>query len=433
MDILLFDQHSDGHHIEYAGKLLDQLEDDPRVSTVDFLLTQPHPEGNLSTGSRPEYMRQFNHNVYYLSDSFNFTNKRKIVKYLFEFAGSRDYDILHALHIDDLLFELATTPVPDRTFKMCGTINGAFFFMGDNRVLSWADEVATELSIHVNGKNIRRLMSALADYNKSLTSKLCPPGISLRGCLASDMIDNVFVHSDKAHSYINKVGNQSTSCTVVPDPLELWTEESNKKNLRNELGIPTEGPMFLFFGQTRYEKGPDILLDACSRYEGPPCTVVLAGPPVDVDDEDVALTTTASNIALHSTLEFVPEEDVKSYFHAADAVVLPYRRQFGEYRTSGVFQKACAAVRPLIVSDFGELALRTNRYDLGMVFPPEDPDALADILSIAASESVHGFEKDQMVAYARSQSYDNLAEETVDTYSSLYDLKTSSEISRSSH
>ena len=421
MDILLFDQHADGHHIEYADKLIDQLEDDTRVSTVDFLLTQPHPEGNLSTKSQPESTRQFNHDMAYLSDSSSFTNKREIVRSLFEFAGARDYDILHALHIDDLLFELATTPVPDRTFKTCGTINGAFFFMGDNRILSRADEVATDLSVHVSGKNIHRLISTLSDFNTDLSSKLCPPGISLRGCLISDVIDHVFVHSEKARSYVKKVGKQSTSCTVVPDPVKVWTSDSSQKNLRNKLGIPTNGPMFLFFGQTRYEKGPDILVDACKRYEGPSCTVVLAGPPVDVDDEDIALTKAASGVTLHSALEFVPEEDVKSYFYAADAVVLPYRRQFGEYRTSGVFQKACAAGRPLIVSDFGELALRTKRHNLGMVFPPGDPDALADLLSIAASESVHGFEEDQMVGYASSQSYENLAEETIEIYSSLHD------------
>lgn len=420
MDILLFDQHAGGHHIEYASKLINQFEDDTRVSTVDFLLTRPHPEGNLSTKSQPEYTRQFDHDMSYLSDSFNFTNKREIVTSLFEFAEARDYDILHALHIDDLLFELATTPVPDRSFKTCGTINGAFFYMGDNRILSRADEIATEFSIHVNGKNIHRFISTLADFNTDLASKLCPPGISLRGCLISDVIDNVFAHSEKARSYVKKVGKQSTSCKLVPDPIKIWEGDSNQEKLRNELGIPTNGPMFLFFGQTRYEKGPDILVDACKRYEGPPCTVVLAGPPVDVDDEDIALTKAASSVTLHSALEFVPEEDVKSYFCAADAVVLPYRRQFGEYRTSGVFQKACAAGRPLIVSDFGELALRTKRHNLGMVFPPEDPDTLADLLSIAVSESVDGFEEGQMAAYANSQSYEHLSEETLEIYSSLH-------------
>jgi glycosyltransferase involved in cell wall biosynthesis len=138
-----------------------------------------------------------------------------------------------------------------------------------------------------------------------------------------------------------------------------------------------------------------------------------------VTADDIEDAYVPSNVNLCERLEFVPEADVRSYFLATDAVVLPYRRIFGAYRTSGVFQKACAVGRPLIVSDFGELGRRVHEYGLGTTFPPGESDALAQILSQVPREAQNHYERESMATYSQSQSYTQVATKTLASYRHL--------------
>jgi glycosyltransferase involved in cell wall biosynthesis len=173
--------------------------------------------------------------------------------------------------------------------------------------------------------------------------------------------------------------------------------------------------MILFFGEIRREKGPEVLRDAVTVYDGPPFTLVIAGKPTEVPDnffEDLDTTT----VDIVSRLEFVPETKVGKYFVAADAVVLPYRPVFGEERTSAVLQQATAAGRPVVVSDFGVLGQRVSEHNLGVVFDPNSPAALANALKRVVTSDKPLFDPDRTRRYAESCSYETLVDQFVDIY-----------------
>ncbi len=239
--------------------------------------------------------------------------------------------------------------------------------------------------------------------------------VGLYGCLRTGRLDRVLVHSREAARFVEQFGFD-VPVSTVPDPLDPFFEWGvSRAEARNRLDMRDDEQIALYFGQLRDDKGIDLLLDALERYEGPPFQMVIAGPPDDVDQADVAATDLSEQISLRTDIEFVPQEDVPYYFLAADAVVVPYRRTFGAQRTSGVFQKSCGALRPLVASDFGTLGRRVREKGFGTTFDAGSPSALADELADVARGDV-SVDEGSMRAYVARQTYERAAESVVDAY-----------------
>jgi glycosyltransferase involved in cell wall biosynthesis len=71
--------------------------------------------------------------------------------------------------------------------------------------------------------------------------------------------------------------------------------------------------------------------------------------------------------------EYVPQENVATYFSAADVVVLPYLSA----TQSGIAQIAYNFDTPVIATDVGGLGEVVRDGITGYVIPPADPQALA--------------------------------------------------------
>jgi glycosyltransferase involved in cell wall biosynthesis len=203
---------------------------------------------------------------------------------------------------------------------------------------------------------------------------------------------------------------------VVPDPVNPWLKDlPGQKSARRELGIPIDDPTLLYFGEMRFEKGVDLLCDALESYDGPGFTMVLAGSPTDIDKRKL---TNLHNprITFDIRAEFVPKQDIPTLFSASDGVVFPYRRSFGKYRPSGVFQKACAAHRPVLAPDFGFFANRISKYDIGATFSAGDVHSLTKEINDFVETAAKTQNADQFESYVSTQTYQNLAAVTIDSY-----------------
>jgi glycosyltransferase involved in cell wall biosynthesis len=199
--------------------------------------------------------------------------------------------------------------------------------------------------------------------------------------LSRRMIEGLFVHSDRTRSLLLAGFSEPSIADrihVVPDPV-YDTPTITVTEARAELGLPAGHPVILFFGDVRYDKGPDILLEALTQIDGDWVTV-MAGPPFMLGElEAEACRRRLQDPArLITRFEFVPQRDADLYFRAADAVVLPYRADFKG--TSGVLGRAAAAGKPVIASDVGDVGAAVRRAGLGTVVPAESPDDLAAAL-----------------------------------------------------
>jgi glycosyltransferase involved in cell wall biosynthesis len=219
----------------------------------------------------------------------------------------------------------------------------------------------------------------------------------LRGLISRRRIETLFVFSDEIRDRLCRRGVDPARLAVIPDPVVVPDEVHEPQEARRKMGLPETDRLFLFFGETRLDKGPDILLAALQLVTGK-CTVVFVGPPNGLTEHEFHRATRGvpNHVRLIWRLERVPDAEVAAFFSAADFVVLPYRRLY--LGTSGAMQHAAAYGRPIIVSDVGVLGEIARQHHLGLVVEPESPLALARAIDAFVNVPAAQLEQQQTAA-----------------------------------
>ena len=189
-------------------------------------------------------------------------------------------------------------------------------------------------------------------------------------------VEGCLVLSDAVQEDLQTLGVKVPVQQVAHPVYDLFGEAPPPETARQELGLPANAPVLLFFGFIRRYKGLQVLLDAMPRVleRLPDARLLVAGE--FYDDEQpyraqIQQHDLAKAVVLHA--DYIPQADVGRYFAAADVVVQPYVTA----TQSGVAQIAFHFDTPVILTDVGGLAEIVPHEKAGLVVPPEDPDALA--------------------------------------------------------
>ena len=178
-----------------------------------------------------------------------------------------------------------------------------------------------------------------------------------------------------------------------PHPLfENFGQPIERSEACARLGLDPTTRYALFFGLIRDYKGLDLLLDAWARLrkEGAAddCKLIVAGEfytskePYLRQIERLGL---SNAVILHDF--FVPDDEVRNYFSAADFVVQPYKTA----TQSGVTQIAYQFCLPMIVTDVGGLAEIVPDGRVGYVCPPTAEGVARAIRRIREGDTLRRF------------------------------------------
>ncbi len=145
--------------------------------------------------------------------------------------------------------------------------------------------------------------------------------------------------------------------TAIPHGVDTDLKPLGKTKARRQLGIDPKEQVILFFGYVNWFKGADIFAKTfagVSRMLGKPVRIIMAGgiSPTLKDKEyyqlyfyDVHKTVTENkNMTLTG---YIPSEDIRAYFSAADIVIFPYRHFM---TASGVLSLVFSYNKPFIIS-----------------------------------------------------------------------------------
>ncbi|HEX9694810.1 MAG TPA: glycosyltransferase family 4 protein [Actinomycetota bacterium] len=161
---------------------------------------------------------------------------------------------------------------------------------------------------------------------------------------------------------------------IVPNGVDLDTfgEPDGVAEFRAERLAPSEKLIF-FAGRLEYEKGVQTVLDALPRVrERVPARFVVAGVGTHLD----ALREHVARDGLGDAVEFlgfVPDEDLRMWYGAADLAVVP-----SLYEPFGmVALETMASGTPCIAADTGGLRELIVHDETGLRFVPGDPASLA--------------------------------------------------------
>jgi len=148
----------------------------------------------------------------------------------------------------------------------------------------------------------------------------------------------------------------SKPVTFSPHPIyDIFGSAIPKEQARTKLGIDVRQKMILFFGFVRPYKGLDLLLKAMAMEEVRSLNIILVVAGEFYGDEKfyqelVKELKISDNVRFYSS--YIPKDEVKNFFCAADLVVQPYKSA----TQSGITQIAYHFERPMIVTRVGGLA-----------------------------------------------------------------------------
>lgn len=176
-----------------------------------------------------------------------------------------------------------------------------------------------------------------------------------------------------------KIFTQKPS-SFLPHPVyDIFGEKVSSPIARNHLRLDPNLPLILFFGFIRAYKGLDLLLEAMAveKLKNSGVKLLLAGEfyeDRDKYDKLIDRLGIRENIIFHT--EYIPKEEVKYFFCAANLIVQPYRSA----TQSGITQIAYHFEKPMLVTRVGGLSEIVKDGLVGYV-TPTDPVAIAAAVS----------------------------------------------------
>jgi glycosyltransferase involved in cell wall biosynthesis len=197
----------------------------------------------------------------------------------------------------------------------------------------------------------------------------------------------------------------------VPHPIYVqYASDQSREEARTALDI--EGDLLLFFGFVRRYKGLDTLIEAMPQIlKTRDATLIVAGEFYEPAEPYRAR---VAQLGLTDRVRFVdrylPDEEVRVLFAAADVCVLPYHSA----TQSGVIQVAYAADCPVITTRVGGLPEFVTEGESGLMVPPGDPGAVADAVERFYRQGGRAAFEPGVARQAKRYSWEALAEAIIE-------------------
>lgn len=156
---------------------------------------------------------------------------------------------------------------------------------------------------------------------------------------------------------------------IVHPLYDNFGEAIDKKAARQQLGLPLDAPIILFFGFIRNYKGLDILLRSMQilKSQMPNLKLLVAGEFYeDRKPYDDLIAELGIEEQLLLRTDFINDSEVRFYLSAADFVIQPYRNA----TQSGVTPLAYHFEKPMLVTNVGGLPSLVPDGKVGVISEP---------------------------------------------------------------
>jgi glycosyltransferase involved in cell wall biosynthesis len=203
---------------------------------------------------------------------------------------------------------------------------------------------------------------------------------------------------------IARLGVDRSRIHVVPNGVDADRfAAADRAAARRRLGLEAGVPRLVCVSRLSREKGIDVLLEAMSRtrHREARLTVVGDGP------EYAALVGQRDRLGLTGRVDFAgrrDHEEIPRWMAAADLVVLSSRTE----GHPNVLVEALASGRAVVATRVGGVPDIVSSPELGVVVPPQDPDALARGIDDALDRP---WDADALVRAARARSWKQVADD----------------------
>lgn len=152
---------------------------------------------------------------------------------------------------------------------------------------------------------------------------------------------------------------------------------ASQAECREKIGLKEDIPVLGVFGNTRKDKGLDILLNALSKVTVP-FQLLIAGKAETFDENYVVGHSRCFQHNVIMLMRYLSDVELQECIQASDIVVLPYRRIFNG--ASGPLVEGVVRGKKVISASHGSLGQIVTTYHLGRTFDSENEEALAQAI-----------------------------------------------------
>lgn len=238
-------------------------------------------------------------------------------------------------------------------------------------------------------KGVKRiaLVHNMIPHEQSLLDKILPPRFV-------KSMDGFVALSKSVLEDVARLDQCQKPKAWTPHPVyDHFGPIESRETALGRLGLDPQYRYLLFFGLVRAYKGLDLLIEAFAddRLRKYPIRLLVAGEFYDAKEpyaESIRSLGLGERVMVKD--EFIPDDQVKDYFNAADIVVQPYKSA----TQSGVTQIAYHFEKPMLVTDVGGLKEIVPDGKVGYV-TEVDPKHIASAL-------VDFFENDRHDAFVQN-------------------------------
>ena len=212
------------------------------------------------------------------------------------------------------------------------------------------------------------------------------------------------VHTEFIYKHLLGLGIRNAEHIEYPYMEEV--REYDPFELKEKYHVPEKTKILLSFGETRFDKGLDLLLKALGDIqEG--FHLVIAGKATEIPEEEINNLTKSYSDQTTKIFGFIEDETMNELFAMSDVVVLPYRRKFAG--ASGPLTTAVAYGKTVIGPDSNSLGDIIQTNHLGYLFECENVDSLKTAVKNALQEN-HTYDH-AAAAYQKKISKEKFVEE----------------------
>ncbi|MBQ6935037.1 MAG: glycosyltransferase [Clostridia bacterium] len=316
MKIVYIDTNTLGHHLFYIGAL-SEIEGNEVVAVL--------PE-------KTDYL-QCKQYKYETEDRKNgrrsFSQYRKWIKELYGIVKAENPDIVHIL-------------------------NGDFFYKYFGFGLRKFKKYKTVITFHCLRDGFLNKLSV-----KSIAS----------------CVNAVVLHSEYLKDKLSAYGKTNGVHIEYPN---LTTKTCDRNKARTYFDLKDNIPVLACIGETRYDKGADILLEALNNVTES-FQLLIAGRPVHFDEKYIREKTQKYSESVHTALKFLSDDELMYALNAADIIVLPYRKVFDA--ASGPLGEGVVLEKCILGPNHGNLNDTITMNHLGYTFESENSDSLSEVIN----------------------------------------------------
>lgn len=259
-----------------------------------------------------------------------------------------------------------------------------------------------------------------------------------KGCKRIAILDNVIPHEprpgdaalnryflkrfDGFVAMSGKVERDLTSlkpnakCIRIEHPLyDNFGGNIDKTEAREKLGLPADKKIALFFGFIRGYKGLDILLESLADLPEDYAAIIAGEPYGDFGKYEKIIADKDLESRVYKFVRYVPDEETKLFFSAADVCALPYKSA----TQSGIVGISFNFDLPVVATDTGGLRETIEAFGGGIFAERPDKECFAAALKKYFDRDMQNKLSENIVNSKKSVTWRAMAEKILQFYEKL--------------